>query len=142
MINLEERAMKMGKLRKIAVFAMIFTFLTVSTACAQDAMNRTLRDSLYGGLIGALLGSAVMLLTDNPDDHLSYIPTGAAVGVLFGAAYGVATSGMLSTAAAEIDTKEGSVSLAMPTISSEKIYDEMTNRTEEIERIELVRLTF
>ena len=132
----------MEKLRKITVLALLFTFLTVSTASAQDAMNRTLRDSLYGGLIGALLGSAIMLLTDNPDDHLSYIPTGAAVGVLFGAAYGVATSGMLSTAAAEIDTKAGSVSLAMPTISSEQLYDEKTNEVEEIERIELVRLTF
>jgi hypothetical protein len=130
--------MKMEKLRKITVLALVFTFLTVSTASAQDAMNRTLRDSLYGGLIGALLGTAVMLLTDNPDDHLSYIPTGAAVGVLFGTAYGVATSGMLSTAAAEIDTKAA----CQPTISSEQLYDEKTNEVEEIERIELVRLTF
>jgi hypothetical protein len=134
--------MKMGKLKKIAVLAMVFTFLVVSTASAEDMMQRTLRDSLYGGLIGALLGTAVMLLTDNPDDHLTYIPTGAAVGVLLGATYGVVTSGMMSTAAAEIDTREGTVSLAMPTISTEKYYDEQTNQKEEIERIELVRLTF
>lgn len=132
----------MGKLKKIAAFAMVFTFLSVSTASAQDSMQRTLRDSLYGGAIGALLGAAVMLLTDNPDDHLGYIPTGAAVGVLVGAAYGLATSGVMSTAAAEIDTKERSVSLAMPTISSEEYYDEKTNKKEEIERIDLVRLTF
>lgn len=131
----------MGKLRKIAALAMVFTFLAVSTASAQDSMQRTLRDSLYGGLIGALLGSAIMLLTDNPDDHLSYIPTGAAVGVLLGAAYGVATSGVMSTAAVEIDKKEG-VSLAMPTISAEQHYDEQINEKEEIEKIELVRLTF
>ncbi|CAG1066750.1 hypothetical protein BAC1_02383 [uncultured bacterium] len=132
----------MGKLKKIAALAMVFTFLAVSTASAQDSMQRTLRDSLYGGLIGALLGSAIMLLTDNPDDHLSYIPTGAAVGVLLGAAYGVATSGVMSTAAVEIDKKEGSVSLAMPTISAEQHYDEQINEKEEIEKIELVRLTF
>lgn len=132
----------MGKLKKIAVLAMVFTFLAVSTASAQDTMQRTLRDSLYGGLIGALLGSAVMLLSENPDDHLGYIPTGAAVGVLLGAAYGVATSGVMSTAAAEINTKEGSVSLAVPTISTEQHYDEQINKKEEIERIELVRLTF
>lgn len=132
----------MGKLKKIALFAMVFTFLGVSTASAQDSMQHTLRSSLYGGAIGALLGTAVMLLTDNPDDHLAYIPTGAAVGVLAGAAYGMATSGAFSTAAAEIDTKDGSISLAMPTIAAEKFYDEKTNKKEEIERIELVRLTF
>lgn len=132
----------MGKLKKIAALAMVFTFLAVSTASAQDPMQRTLRDSLYGGLIGALLGSAVMLLSENPDDHLGYIPTGAAVGVLLGAAYGVATSGVMSTAAAEINTKEGSVSLAVPTISTEQHYDEQINKKEEIERIELVRVTF
>jgi NhaP-type Na+/H+ or K+/H+ antiporter len=132
----------MGKLKKISVLAMVFTFLAVSTASAADPMQRTLRDSLYGGLIGALLGSAVMLLTDNPDDHLNYIPTGAAVGLLVGAAYGVATSGVMSTAAAEINTKEGSVSLAMPTISTEQHSDEQINKKEDIEKIELVRLTF
>lgn len=132
----------MGKLKKISVLAIVFTFLAVSTASAADPMQRTLRDSLYGGLIGALLGSAVMLLTDNPDNHLNYIPTGAAVGLLVGAAYGVATSGVMSTAAAEINTKEGSVSLAMPTISTEQHYDEQINKKEEIEKIELVRLTF
>lgn len=132
----------MEKLRKIAVLVMLFTFLTGSVASAEDAMDRTLKGSLYGGLIGGLIGTAVMLLTDNPDDHLSYIPTGAAVGVLLGAAYGVATSSMMSTAAAEIDAKEGKVSLAMPTISSEQLYDEKTNEIEEIERIDLVRLTF
>lgn len=132
----------MGRFTKIAASAMIFTFLAVSTASAQDPMQRTLRDSLYGGVIGALLGTAVMLLTDNPDDHLSYIPTGAAVGVLAGAAYGLATSGVMSTAAAEIDTREGTISLAMPTISAEEHYDEKTNTIEEIERIDLVRLTF
>lgn len=132
----------MAKLRKIAVFAMVFTLLTASAASAQDTMQKTMRDALYGGAIGALLGAAVMLLTDNPDDHLSYIPTGAAVGVLAGAAYGIATSGVMSTAAAEIDAKEGKVSLAMPTISAEEYYDEKTNEREEIERIDLVRLTF
>ena len=80
--------MKMEKLRKIAVLVMLFTFLTGSVASAEDAMDRTLKGSLYGGLIGGLIGTAVMLLTDNPDDHLEYIPTGAAVGILVGAAYG------------------------------------------------------
>lgn len=132
----------MAKMRKIAAFAMAFVLLTASAASAQEAMQKTMRDALYGGAIGALLGTAVMLLTDNPDDNLSYIPTGAAVGVLAGAAYGLATSGVMSTAAAEIDAKDGKVSLAMPTISAEEYYDEKTNQKEEVERIDLVRLTF
>ena len=102
-------------------------------------MQRTLRDSLYGGLIGALLGTAVLFLTDNPDDHIEYIPTGAAVGILAGAAYGMTMSTMV-TAAAEVD-KDG-VSFGLPTISTEKIYDEKLNEVEEIEKIELVRLRF
>lgn len=132
----------MAKFRKIAAFAMAFVFLTATAASAQDPMQKTMRDALYGGAIGALLGTAVMFLTDNPDDHISYIPTGAAVGVLAGAAYGLATSNVIYNAAAEIDTKEGKVNLAMPTISAEEYYDEKTNETEEVERIDLVRLTF
>lgn len=131
----------MRKIRRISALLLIFTLFTFTTsAVAQDTMQRTLRDSLYGGLIGALLGSAVLLLTDNPDDHLSYIPTGAAVGILVGAAYGVATSGMIQSAA-EID-ENGKLSLNMPTIATEKIYDEKLDKVEQIERIELVRLRF
>lgn len=131
----------MRKIRRISALLLIFTLFTFTTsAIAQDTMQRTLRDSLYGGLVGALLGSAVLLLTDNPDDHLSYIPTGAAVGILVGAAYGVATSGLMQSAA-EID-ENGKLSFNMPTIATEKIYDEKLDEVEEIERIELVRVRF
>lgn len=131
-----------GRLRKIAALAMVFTILTVSTASAQDTMQTTLRNSLYGGVIGALLGAAVMLLTENPDDHLNYIPTGAAVGVLVGAAYGVATTGVMSTAATEIDTDNREVKFSFPTVSTEEIFDEKTNQREAIERVDLVRVAF
>lgn len=131
----------MRKIRRISALLLIFTLFTFTTsAVAQDTMQRTLRDSLYGGLIGALLGSAVLLLTDNPDDHLSYIPTGAAVGILAGAAYGVATSGLIQSAA-EVD-ENGKLSFNMPTIATEKFYDEKLDEVEEIERIELVRVKF
>src|SRR4030067_2343777 len=80
-------------MKKISlIFLAIAFFASVSSAAAEDVMQRTLRDSLYGGLIGALLGTAVMFLTDDPGDNIEYIPTGAAVGILAGAAYGMGRS--------------------------------------------------
>ncbi len=129
------------KIKKIAAIFILLTFCTFTTnAFAEDMMQTTLRDALYGGIIGALLGSAVLLLSDNPDDHIGYIPTGAAVGILAGAAYGVATSGVISTAGAEIE--DGKVTLNMPTVSKELVFDEVANTYEEIERVDLIRLRF
>ena len=90
-------------LKKITFITLIMSILSLpAVARAEDPMQKTLRDSAYGGLIGALTGTAVLLLTKNPSDHLGFIPTGAAVGVLAGAAYGIASSGAAG-AAAEVD---------------------------------------
>ncbi|MBI1910674.1 MAG: hypothetical protein HYS21_01595 [Deltaproteobacteria bacterium] len=129
--------------KKLSVILLIFAVLTFSirsTANAEDTMQKALTDSLYGGLVGALLGSALLLLTDNPDEHLSYIPTGAAVGILAGAAYGVATSGIVRTSAAEVEN--GKVTFNMPTIQREEIYDRNVDDKEVINRVELVKLKF
>ncbi len=131
----------MQKIKRISALALIFTFLTFSVARAEDVMQQTMRDALYGGVVGALVGAAVLLLTDNPDDHLSYIPTGAGIGILAGAAYGVATSGMMITSSAA-EVEDGKISFNMPTIKKEKIYDEIANRYEEIERVDLIRVKF
>ena len=130
----------MQKIKRISALALIFTLLTFSVARAEDVMQQTMRDAIYGGVVGALVGAAVLLLTDNPDDHLGYIPTGAGIGVLAGAAYGVATSGMMITSAAEVE--DGKVTFNMPTIKKEKVYDEIANRYEEIEQIDLIRVKF
>ena len=130
-----------SKIKKISALLAFFIFVTFSgEALAEDVMQVTLRDALYGGIIGALLGSAVVLLTDNPDDHLGFIPTGAGVGILVGASYGLATSGVISTAGAEI--KDGKLTLNMPTISTEKVFDEVANVHEVIEKVELIRVRF
>ncbi|MBI5453750.1 MAG: hypothetical protein HY956_03890 [Deltaproteobacteria bacterium] len=131
----------MQKIKRISALALIFTFLTFSVARAEDVMQQTMRDALYGGVVGALVGAAVLLLTDNPDDHLSYIPTGAGIGILAGAAYGVATSGMMITSSAA-EVEDGKITFNMPTIKKEKIYDEIANRYEEIERVDLIRVKF
>ena len=130
-----------SKIKKISTLLAFFVFVTFSgEAFAEDMMQTTLRDALYGGIVGALIGSAVVLLTDNPEDHLGFIPTGAGVGILVGAAYGVATSGVISTAGAEIE--DGKLTLNMPTIRTEKVFDEMANVQEVIEKVDLIRVRF
>ncbi|OGQ01642.1 MAG: hypothetical protein A2W38_01085 [Deltaproteobacteria bacterium RBG_19FT_COMBO_58_16] len=130
-----------SKIKKISALLAFFVFVTFSgEAFAEDMMQTTLRDALYGGIVGALIGSAVVLLTDNPEDHLGFIPTGAGVGILVGAAYGVATSGVISTAGAEIE--DGKLTLNMPTIRTEKVFDEMANVQEVIEKVDLIRVRF
>lgn len=130
----------MQKFKRISALLLIFTFFTFSVANAEDTMQRTMRDAIYGGIVGALIGSAILLLTDNPDEHLGYIATGAGVGVLAGAAYGVATSGVMMSAGAEIE--DGKLTLNMPTVRTERIYDEVANMYEEIEQIDLIRVKF
>lgn len=131
----------MQKIKRISALALIFTFLTFSVARAEDVMQQTMRDALYGGVAGALIGAAVLLLTDNPDDHLNYIPTGAGIGILAGAAYGIATSGMMITSSAA-EVEDGKITFNMPTIKKEKIYDEIANRYEDIEQVDLIRVKF
>ncbi|HAO93973.1 MAG: hypothetical protein A2X99_01665 [Deltaproteobacteria bacterium GWB2_55_19] len=131
----------MQKIKRISALALIFTLLTFSVVRAEDVMQQTMRDAIYGGVVGALVGAAVLLLTDNPDDHLGYIPTGAGVGVLAGVAYGVATSGMMITSSAA-EVEDGKITFNMPTIKKEKVYDEIANRYEEIEQVDLIRVKF
>lgn len=93
-------------------------FIAVMALCAPTAraanaeMGDVLMDGFYGGLIGALVGAAVMVLTENPGDHTQYIVTGAGIGVIGGTAYG------LSKVArhAMIDVDRGRVSWHLPPI--------------------------
>lgn len=132
----------MGILKKVFIAFLVVISLGFSSAraMAEDTMQAVLKDSFYGGLIGALLGSAVLLLTDKPEDHLAYIPTGAAVGILLGAAYGVASEGVLVTGAAEYDG--GKLSFNMPTVKRTKEFDRRVNSTEVIDSIDLVKVRF
>src|SRR3989304_6175761 len=123
-------------MKKISlIFLAIAFFASVSSAAAEDVMQRTLRDSLSGGLIGALHGTAVMFLTDDPGDNIEYIPTGAAVGILAGAAYGMGRSMVQTSSVPEVDGD--GVSFSFPTVTAEKIYDEKLNLVEGIEKIDL-----
>ena len=132
----------MSLFRKALSIFVLITFSVFSTnVFADQAMEHTLRSSLYGGVIGALLGTAVMLLTDDPDDNLSYIPTGAAVGILVGAAYGLTTSTVVKDGAVgEYD--DGRFTLKLPTIKRVKVFDKNANHYDVIESVELLRVKF
>ena len=127
--------------KTVIVFLVAVSVLAFSTrAKASDAMSNTLTDALYGGAIGALVGTAVLFLTDKPGDHLDYILTGAGVGILGGVAYGLATSGVVQRAATEYDGEK--FTLAVPTVKRTEVYDEMLSKKEVINSVDLFKLRF
>ncbi len=131
----------MNFVKKTSIIALLLVFFVfTSRSFADDTMQYTLKNSLYGGILGALLGSAVLLLSDEPDDNLSYIPTGIGVGVLLGAAYGIATSGVIESSIGEIE--DGRFTLNMPTLKRVEIFDENVNGREWINSIDVFRFKF
>ncbi len=130
--------------RTLTIACMIAVFLLCTTAsrsmAADSTMKTTVTDALYGGLLGALVGTAVLLLTDNPGDHLNYIPTGAGIGVLFGAAYGLATSGGVVQSIGEVEGSK--FTLNAPTIRKFESYDKVANKKETTAHVGLLSVRF
>lgn len=65
-------------------------------ARADDiAFEKIMRNAAYGGVVGAMIGGALLVFVSKPRDHLEFISTGAAAGVLVGAGWGIydSTSG-------------------------------------------------
>jgi len=85
---------------------------TVPVHAAENTLKVVLEDSIYGGLIGTVLGTASLAFTKHASDHLDYIAYGAAVGTIAGAGVGVVTS--INRAVAEYEN--GKVKLAIPTV--------------------------
>ncbi|MFQ5441660.1 MAG: hypothetical protein ACE5EB_02930 [Thermodesulfobacteriota bacterium] len=132
----------MSSFKKTLIFVTIFTFFILTTrAFADETMEHTVKSALYGGVIGGLVGGAVVLLTDNPGDHLAFIPSGAAVGILLGTAYGLATSDAVrGRAFGEIEN--GEFSLRIPSLKSTETFDKKTNRLEVVKSVDLLRVRF
>lgn len=82
---------------------------------ANNEMGEVLVDGFYGGLIGALLGGAVMVLTDDPGDHLQYMVTGAGIGIIGGTMYGLSKFARR----AMIDVERGRIAWRLPAVSPE-----------------------
>lgn len=133
----------MTLMKKTVIVALLFSFMLISAVpaafAADDTMKNTVNDALYGGLLGALIGTAVTLLSTKPGDHLSNIPTGAALGVLVGAAYGLATSGVVQSVG-EIEGNK--FTLHVPIVEHVVAYDRTANKTENIQHVSLMNYRF
>jgi len=72
-----------------ALTVALFVVAPDPARAANNEMGDVLVDGFYGGLIGALVGAGVMVLTDDPGDHLYYMTRGAGIGVIAGTVYGL-----------------------------------------------------
>lgn len=73
----------------LAVAAVLSTAAPVPARAASYVAQDIWYSTMYGGAIGGVAGTGVMLLTDDPLDHTDYIYTGIGVGILAGLAYGI-----------------------------------------------------
>jgi len=117
------------------------TFLLLAVWCtpckAEDTFEGIFRDAFYGGLVGGLVGTALLVFTDKPGDHLDYIGYGAAGGVLAGTAYGVA-----KTTRALAELENGKVKLAVPTVVPDYVRTGADGEREVVLKAEVLRGRF
>lgn len=96
--------------KTLVVLLMLTMILTTSlSAFAGGQMRNSLEDAWYGGLLGGLVGGAVLIFKDEPEDHLEYIAYGFGAGIILGAAYSLSSS---SSALAEVE--DGKLALGFP----------------------------
>ena len=97
-----------------AVCTLLLVVAAPARAGGQDTtLPDVLVDGFYGGVIGALVGTAVMALTNHPKDHFSYISTGAGVGVIAGTVYGLTKA----TSRALVEVDRGRVTWSVPSVT-------------------------
>jgi len=122
-------------------FALITFCLTTPKAMAEDSLAHTIKSAIYGGVLGGLISGAVILLSDNTNDHLAYIPTGIGAGILLGTAYGIGTSDVVhGRAFGEIDN--GKLNLNVPTVKTSSTFDKKTETYETVESLDLIKVRF
>lgn len=98
----------------VLALALVLALAPARMAHAEDiALEKIMRNALYGGAVGALLGTAVLAFADHPSDHLNFITNGAAAGVLIGVAWGVYDS---QTAYVSIENGRVRTALAAPAL--------------------------
>lgn len=126
------------KLRLIlaCMLMLIVTATTVSHA-TESPLGDVFRDTIYGGAIGTLVGGASMAFTRKPANHLENLGYGGAVGIIAGAAFGMART---ARSLAEIDN--GRVKLAMPTLIPNLTESPVTKQTTITWQASILRGTF
>lgn len=94
------------------VLIMLVALALPGTARADDiALQKILRNAMYGGALGALVGGALLAFKDDPGDHWDFITIGAASGVLVGAAWGIYDS---SNRNPYVSLENGRIHAALP----------------------------
>jgi hypothetical protein len=96
---------------EVTLAALLLICWTAPCFAAESALREVFQDALYGGLTGGLVGAAVLAFTTRPGNHLDYLGVGTAAGVLAGTTYGV-----VKTSRALVETNNGKVKFAIPTI--------------------------
>ena len=118
-------------MRKITVIALLLCSVAgvsplPASAEEENAFMSVFKDGFYGGLAGALVGSAVLAFADEPSDHLDYIAKGAAVGVILGVTFGIVQA---TRSVAELEDGRITVGLPVPQIYSDS-YRSVSNPIE------------
>ena len=130
----------MKRFKRIVALTTLVALLgsaTSALAVDENAFRETFTSAFYGLSVGALVGTALMVFTHKPADHLDYIGYGAAAGALAGTVYGVARS---SRSFASIEN--GSVKIAMPTIIPDLVESPVTKQLSVSFRADILRGTF
>ena len=130
----------MKRFQKLVALITLVTMLGSSTAAFavdENAFRETFTSAFYGAAVGALVGTALMVFTRKPADHLDYIGFGAAAGTLAGTAYGVARS---SRSFAIVEN--GSVKIGMPSIIPDLVESPSSKQMTVTWRADILRGTF
>ncbi len=130
----------MKKLKKTLAIVFAISMLTSwSASCyaSDNPFRDTFESAFYGGLVGTLVGGALLAFTKRPSNHLDYLGYGAAGGVLAGAAYGV-----IRSAKSLAEYENGKVKFALPTIIPELRESPSTGQTSVCFNAQLIRGRF
>lgn len=100
--------------RIIVLAALLITSLSAPCSAADTAFREVFENALYGGLVGTLVGGALLAFTHKPTDHLDYLSIGAASGVLAGVGYTLAIQSK-----SLVTVENGKVKYALPAIIPE-----------------------
>lgn len=95
----------------IVISAAMLSSLSVPCSAEDTAFRDLFGNAMYGGLVGTLVGGALLVFTNTPSDHLDYLSIGAASGVLAGVAYTA-----VRPAKSLIAIENGNVKIALPAI--------------------------
>jgi len=104
----------MKKSMMVVMFLGGLSMLPVQSQAADFEVQNTMEDTLYGGMLGALVGGGAMLISNSPGSHWNYISTGAGVGIIAGAIYGVASA---THALASLEDGELKWGMPMPQVA-------------------------